>query len=104
MYPILRKIDVDFVVVDVDCAHNIILGRSALEDLGSIISQEHLAMKFHTLIGVGVACCDQRAARDCYIWACQKIGEKDMLSTRSLKLLRRSSQLPDQSRQLNWRR
>lgn len=54
-YHNLRKIDLDFLVVDVDCVQNIILGRPALEDLGAIISMEHLAMKFHTPSGIGIA-------------------------------------------------
>lgn len=32
-YPYLKKIGVDFVVIDLNCTHNVILGRLALEDL-----------------------------------------------------------------------
>lgn len=45
-------------VVDLDCTHNIIMGRLALEDLGPVISLEHLGMKFWTPEGVGITRCD----------------------------------------------
>lgn len=35
-------------------------------------------MKFRTLYGMGIAQCDQKAARDCYLRACRTISEKDM--------------------------
>ncbi|XP_031097184.1 uncharacterized protein LOC116001447 [Ipomoea triloba] len=53
--PHVRRWEVEFVVVKIECAHNIILGRPALEDLRSIISMEHLCLKFPTPTGVGVA-------------------------------------------------
>ncbi|XP_031099815.1 uncharacterized protein LOC116004015 [Ipomoea triloba] len=68
----------EFVVVKLTSTHNIILGRPGLEDLGAVVSLEHLCLKFRTPEGVGVARCDQRIARSCYLKACRSIGEKDM--------------------------
>ncbi|XP_031090959.1 uncharacterized protein LOC115995952 [Ipomoea triloba] len=53
--PHVKRWEVEFVVVKIECAHNIILDRPALEDLRSIISMEHLCLKFPTPTGVGVA-------------------------------------------------
>ncbi|XP_031104440.1 uncharacterized protein LOC116007921 [Ipomoea triloba] len=77
-YPRVRKLDMEFVVVKLTSTHNIILGRPGLEDLGAVVSLEHLCLKFRTPEGVGVARCDQRIARSCYLKACRSIGEKDM--------------------------
>lgn len=77
-YPCLAKVIMEFVVVDLECTHNVIMGRLFLEDLGAIISLEHLTMKFRMPEGVGIARCEQKAARDCYLRACKRIGEKDM--------------------------
>ncbi|XP_019176072.1 PREDICTED: uncharacterized protein LOC109171495 [Ipomoea nil] len=76
--PNIRKLDMEFIVVRLTCAHNIILGRPALEDLKAIVSVEHLRMKFPTLNGIGVVRCDRREARSCYVKACKKIGSKDL--------------------------
>ncbi|XP_019157957.1 PREDICTED: uncharacterized protein LOC109154680 [Ipomoea nil] len=76
--PNIRKMDMEFIVVRLTCAHNIILGRPALEDLKAIISMEHLCMKFPTPNGIGVVRGDRRAARSCYVKACKKIGSKDL--------------------------
>ncbi|XP_019167690.1 PREDICTED: uncharacterized protein LOC109163402 [Ipomoea nil] len=76
--PNIRKMDMEFIVVRLTCAHNIILGRPALEDLKAIISVEHLCMKFPTPNGIGVVRGDRRAARSCYVKACKKIGSKDL--------------------------
>ncbi|XP_031106343.1 uncharacterized protein LOC116010996 [Ipomoea triloba] len=53
--PHVKRWEVKFVVTKIECAHNIILGRPALEDLQSVISMEHLCLKFPTPTGVGVA-------------------------------------------------
>ncbi|XP_031099837.1 uncharacterized protein LOC116004036 [Ipomoea triloba] len=76
--PNTSKMNMEFIVVKLTCAHNIILGRPALEDLKAVISMEHLCMKFPTPYGIGVARGDQRAARSCYVKACKKIGQKDL--------------------------
>ncbi|XP_031108658.1 uncharacterized protein LOC116013145 [Ipomoea triloba] len=77
-FPNLRSIEMEFVVVDLSCSHNMILGRPGLEDLGALISLEHLCMKFLTPNRIGVVRCDQKAARDCYLQSCREIGKKDL--------------------------
>ncbi|XP_031120832.1 uncharacterized protein LOC116024068 [Ipomoea triloba] len=62
IYPNLRNVEMEFVVVDLSCSHNMILGRPNLEDLGELISIDHLCLKFRTLNGIGVARCDQKVA------------------------------------------
>ncbi|XP_031111915.1 uncharacterized protein LOC116015888 [Ipomoea triloba] len=76
--PHVKRWEVEFVVVKSECAHNIILGRPALEDLRSIISMEHLCLKFPTPTGVGVARGDQKVSRSCYLKACRQIGKRDL--------------------------
>ncbi|XP_019160717.1 PREDICTED: uncharacterized protein LOC109157271 [Ipomoea nil] len=75
--PHTRRWEVEFVVVKINCAHNIILGRPALEDLRCVISMEHLCLKFSTSTGVGVARGDQKVSRSCYLKACRQICQKD---------------------------
>ncbi|XP_019149861.1 PREDICTED: uncharacterized protein LOC109146664 [Ipomoea nil] len=76
--PHTRRWEVKFAVVKINCAHNIILGRPALEDLRCVISMEHLCLKFPTPAGVGVARGDQKVSRSCYLKACRQIGQKDL--------------------------
>ncbi|XP_019155109.1 PREDICTED: uncharacterized protein LOC109151973 [Ipomoea nil] len=76
--PHTRRWEVEFVVVKISCAHKIILGRPALEDLRCVISMEHLCLKFPTPTGVGVARGDQKVSRSCYLKACRQIGQKDL--------------------------
>ncbi|XP_019153682.1 PREDICTED: uncharacterized protein LOC109150221 [Ipomoea nil] len=76
--PHVKTWEVDFVVVKIICAHNIILGRPALEDLRCVISMEHLCLKFPTPIGVGVARGNQMINRSCYLKACRQITRKDL--------------------------
>ncbi|VFQ72353.1 unnamed protein product [Cuscuta campestris] len=42
-----------FIVVDIKCVHNAILGRPGINRVGAVISMPHLCMKFHTPGGVG---------------------------------------------------
>ncbi|XP_019153539.1 PREDICTED: uncharacterized protein LOC109150017 [Ipomoea nil] len=77
-YPSVQKLDMKFIVVDLACSHNAILGRPGLEDLRALISIEHLCMKFHTLNGVGTVRCDRRVARDYYLQACRGMGKREM--------------------------
>ncbi|VFQ79937.1 unnamed protein product [Cuscuta campestris] len=62
-------LDVEFMVVQLDCAHHLILGRPGLEDLECVISPVHLCMKFNTPTGVGVARGNQSLSRSCYVRA-----------------------------------
>ncbi|XP_019178847.1 PREDICTED: uncharacterized protein LOC109173987 [Ipomoea nil] len=54
------KTEMEFVVVNLHCVHNVILGRPA------IISMHHLCMKFPTPAGVGVLRGDVQSTRKCY--------------------------------------
>ncbi|VFQ80576.1 unnamed protein product [Cuscuta campestris] len=49
------RLKMEFMVVSISCAHNMILGRPGLEDLECVISPYYLCMKFPTPSGIGVA-------------------------------------------------
>ncbi|CAH9143682.1 unnamed protein product [Cuscuta epithymum] len=68
------KLNMEFVVVRLTCAHNLILGRPGLEDLQCIVSPAHLCIKFPTPTGVGIARGSQKLARTCYIKITKKVG------------------------------
>ncbi|VFQ91001.1 unnamed protein product [Cuscuta campestris] len=77
-HPKVRHMRMDFVVVDIKCAHNAILGRPGLEDLGGALSLEHLCLKFRTPEGVGRVLGDQPAAKKAYLSACKKIDKENL--------------------------
>ncbi|XP_019150581.1 PREDICTED: uncharacterized protein LOC109147378 [Ipomoea nil] len=77
-YPDVQKLDMKFIVVNLTCSHNAILGRPGLEDLGALISIEHLSLKFRTPNGIGTVSCDRRITRDCYLQACRGMGKREM--------------------------
>ncbi|XP_019181909.1 PREDICTED: uncharacterized protein LOC109177020 [Ipomoea nil] len=60
------RTQMEFVVVNLRCVHNVILGRPAIMRVGGIISMPHLCMKFPTSAGVGVLRGDAQSARKCY--------------------------------------
>ncbi|VFQ93487.1 unnamed protein product [Cuscuta campestris] len=62
-----------FIVVDIKCVHNAILGRPGINRVEAVISMPHLCMKFHTPGGVGEVKGDQRNARECYARAVKKM-------------------------------
>ncbi|VFQ82832.1 unnamed protein product [Cuscuta campestris] len=62
-----------FIVVDIKCVHNAILGRPGINKVGAVISMSHLCMKFHTPGGVGEVKGDQRNARECYARAVKRM-------------------------------
>ncbi|VFQ82612.1 unnamed protein product [Cuscuta campestris] len=62
-----------FIVVDIKCIHNAILGSPGINKVEAVISMPHLCMKFHTPGGVGGVNGDQRNARECYAWAVKKM-------------------------------
>ncbi|XP_019150965.1 PREDICTED: uncharacterized protein LOC109147762 [Ipomoea nil] len=68
-YPRVSKADMEFIVVNLACVHNVILGRPGIAQIGAIISMPHLCMKFQTPAGVGVLRGDIRLARKCYVKA-----------------------------------
>ncbi|XP_019159714.1 PREDICTED: uncharacterized protein LOC109156332 [Ipomoea nil] len=77
-YPDVQQLSMKFIVVDLACSHNAILGRPGLEDLGALISIEHLCLKFRTPNGIGTVRCDRKVARDCYLQACRGMGKREM--------------------------
>ncbi|VFQ62002.1 unnamed protein product [Cuscuta campestris] len=62
-----------FIVVDIKCVHNAILGRPGINRVEAVISMPHLCMKFHTPGGVGEVKGDQMNARECYARAVKKM-------------------------------
>ncbi|VFR01459.1 unnamed protein product [Cuscuta campestris] len=62
-----------FVVVDIKCVHNAILGRPGINQVKAIISMAHLCMKFYTPNGIGEERGDQKNARSCYLEAVKKM-------------------------------
>ncbi|VFQ89994.1 unnamed protein product [Cuscuta campestris] len=62
-----------FVVVDIKCVHNAILGRPGINQVRAIISMAHLCMKFYTPNGIGEERGDQKNARPCYLEAVKKM-------------------------------
>ncbi|XP_019178344.1 PREDICTED: uncharacterized protein LOC109173560 [Ipomoea nil] len=71
-YPKVARAEMEFIVVNLACVHNIILGRPGIAQIGAIISMPHLCMKFRTPAGVGVLRGDIRSARKCYVKAVQR--------------------------------
>ena len=65
-YPLSVTKMIDFVVVDIKSAYNLIIGRPLLVSLGAISSIRHLTLKFPTPRGVGIVRGDQLAAREYY--------------------------------------
>ena len=65
-YPIWITKIVEFVVVDIPSAYNVILERPILISLGAVSSVRYLSLKFPTPKGVGIIKGDQLAARECY--------------------------------------
>ncbi|XP_019197163.1 PREDICTED: uncharacterized protein LOC109191031 [Ipomoea nil] len=60
------KTELEFVVVNLHCVHNVILDRPAIMRVGGIVSMSHLCMKFPTPAGVGVVRGDVQSTRKCY--------------------------------------
>ena len=58
---------VEFTVVNIPMAYNIILGRPTLNAIRAVVSTYYLKMKFPTDFGVGEICGDQAAARSCVV-------------------------------------
>ncbi|VFQ82909.1 unnamed protein product [Cuscuta campestris] len=70
-------VDMEFMVVQLDCAHHLILGRPGLEDLECVISPVHLCLKFNTPTGVGIARGNQSLSRSCYVKATKSQARVD---------------------------
>ncbi|VFQ85048.1 unnamed protein product [Cuscuta campestris] len=62
-----------FVVVNIKCVYNAILGRPGINKVRGIISMAHLCMKFYTPGGIGQVRGDQKKAQSCYLEAVKKM-------------------------------
>ena len=65
-YPLSVTRMMDFVVVDIKGAYNLIIERPLLASPGGISLIRHLTLKFPTPRGVGIVRGDQLAAQECY--------------------------------------
>ncbi|XP_019200059.1 PREDICTED: uncharacterized protein LOC109193660 [Ipomoea nil] len=79
------KTEMEFVVVNLHCVHNVILGRPTIMKVGGIISMSHLCMKFPTPARVGVLRGDAQSARKCYTRA---VNWRDAGSSRVNTIIR----------------
>ncbi|XP_072056326.1 uncharacterized protein [Arachis hypogaea] len=61
-----KTLSIDFIVVDVSSAYNVLIGRTTLNQLGAVVSTPHLCIKFPTLEGIATIRGDQKLARKCY--------------------------------------
>ncbi|GJV35124.1 hypothetical protein Tco_1407601 [Tanacetum coccineum] len=51
--PLTRKETLNFVIVKTDSSYNMLLGRTAMQKMGIVVSTIHGAIKFHTTEGIG---------------------------------------------------
>ncbi|GKD67058.1 hypothetical protein Tco_1309166 [Tanacetum coccineum] len=51
--PLTRKETLNFVIVKFDSPYNMLLGRTAMQKMGIVVSTIHRAIKFHTTEGIG---------------------------------------------------
>ncbi|VFQ94055.1 unnamed protein product [Cuscuta campestris] len=88
------RLKMEFMVVSINCAHNMILGRPGLEDLECVISPYYLCMKFPTPSGIGVARGDQRLARSCYVRITKKLPRDETLVVNAQEEMRKMEARP----------
>ncbi|KAK2998129.1 hypothetical protein RJ639_025190 [Escallonia herrerae] len=69
----------DFVVVKVPSAYNVILGRPALNQLQAVVSTYHLKMKFPTKHGIREVKGDQTTTRQCYVTSCRSKNKEALI-------------------------
>jgi len=73
-----RTVDVNFLVVDVPMAYNVIIGRPTLSVLKAVVAPYLLLMQFELEDGrVGKLFGDQRMARECYYVSLKSLGRKE---------------------------
>ncbi|VFQ78634.1 unnamed protein product [Cuscuta campestris] len=88
------KLKMEFKVVSINCAHNMILGRPSLEDLECVISPYYLCMKFPTPSGIGVARGDQKLARSCYVRITKKLPRDETMVVHAQEGMRKLEARP----------
>lgn len=72
------KTPMGFVVVNISCVLNTILGRPGIAKTGAVISMMHLCMKLYTSNGIGVVRSSQKSERKCYLEAFKRTNREDM--------------------------
>ncbi|KAL0455093.1 UNVERIFIED_CONTAM: hypothetical protein Slati_0848500 [Sesamum latifolium] len=82
--PLRKTCLLKFLVVDIQSAYNVILGRPTLNAFRAIISIYHMKIKFLVVGGVGDAQADILQARKCYVEVIRR-GKKRMLEEASGK-------------------
>ncbi|RRT73963.1 hypothetical protein B296_00006329 [Ensete ventricosum] len=77
--PRTKTFMVPFMVVELPSTYNVIIGRSTLNKLRTIISTYYRSMKFPTSVGPGEVRSDPRESRQCYLatTAIPKRGKKE---------------------------
>ncbi|XP_020253861.1 uncharacterized protein LOC109830915 [Asparagus officinalis] len=78
-YPRQTTVKMQFLIMNLKSAHNVILGRTALHLLWAIPSTYHQMVKFLTPNGVGVPRSNQREARSYYLLSTKGKGVQDAL-------------------------
>jgi len=78
-----RTVDVNFLVVDVPMAYNVIIGRPTLSVLKAVVALYLLLMQFELDDGrVGKLFGDQRMARECYYVSLKSLAREKGGSSR----------------------
>ncbi|KAK3025048.1 hypothetical protein RJ639_044799 [Escallonia herrerae] len=77
--PAQAKLMLDFVMVCVPSAYNVILGQTALNQLKVVVSTYHMKMKFPTEHDIGEVKGDQVVARQCYMASCRTKSNETLI-------------------------
>ncbi|VFQ79051.1 unnamed protein product [Cuscuta campestris] len=88
------KLKMEFMVVSINCTHNMILGRPGLEDLECVISPYYLCMKFPTPSGIRVARGDQKLAQSCYVRITKKLPRDETMVVHAQEGMRKLEARP----------
>ncbi|VFQ90210.1 unnamed protein product [Cuscuta campestris] len=88
------KLKMEFMVVSINCVHNLILGRPGLEDHECVISPYYLCMKFPTPSGIRVVRGDQKLARSFYVRITKKLPRDETLVVHTQEEMRKQEARP----------
>ncbi|GAV68468.1 hypothetical protein CFOL_v3_11971 [Cephalotus follicularis] len=75
-----------FLVVDIPCPYNAIIGRPVLNLMEAIVSTRYLLMKFPSRFGMEEARGDQQVARQCYKTVVMDQGKDKVLPIANVEL------------------